>query len=586
MEKRKKDQTLACSATQEPETSGLLTNEDQGQPNVSLVTKTNRTGSPSDGNAFSLNQQHPPVVQWPYTAQHAVEQPPLISKPCIPTQSLSPIILNQWQQLSHLQQNPAGHQDQLGQPPHFVQPTVPFWLPQRPVYPFPGVNAAPTIQPFAPLGTTDSGWQAPGALGGGTSSKNQPQIPNFCYQVGYTHPGFPGPWDHSSWWGQAQQSQSPSTYAFPGACGFFSLQPPPMPSCAASLGQQFFQRGIIRPPAKLSQKHQQLWDAQSAENVQLWNVINLLQSEIADYKNRLMKLEAEVSSLKPTVEEANAQVIAFGSAGKPSKRGRSKRPSVNTLTSPSESHPRARGRKHPPAQAQSESKTLIFEKVILNKVEDKQKASHSTATMEQENIEEISNILTPHSSGNMEINGNNLMMPVYHNQVHQQFTGVQIGGFGLNSSSELNSIDEKVKKLKTGYSILSQQAKGMNNKGASTINMGATVNGSLGWHPNITSEDCGRNLINMGSQGFYNDGNIIRQEGKIIPGWGYVNEEDASEELEDAVVGSAKDEKEEEMEDDASSGAEEIAQKQDEGGYKMDGAVGISPKGLPPHSNW
>jgi len=70
-----------------------------------------------------------------------------------------------------------------------------------------------------------------------------------------------GPWDHSSWWGQAQQSQSPCTYAFPGAYGSFSLQPPPMPSCAASLGQ-FFQRGIIRPPAKLSQKHQQLWDAQ------------------------------------------------------------------------------------------------------------------------------------------------------------------------------------------------------------------------------------------------------------------------------------------------------------------------------------
>jgi hypothetical protein len=313
---------------------------------------------------------------------------------------------------------------------------------------------------------------------------------------------------------------------------------------------------------------------QSTENVQLWNVINLLQSEITDYKNRLVKLEAEVSALKPTVEEATAQVVGFGSSGQPPKRGRPKRSSVNALTSPSESHPRARGKKHPPARAQSESKSHIFEKVILNKVEDKQKASHSTATMEQENIGEISNIVAPHSSGNMEINGNNLMMPAIHNPVHQEFTGVHIGGFGLNSSSELHSSDEKVKKLKTGYSILSQQAKGMNIKGASTIYMGAPGNGSLGWHSNITSEDCGRNLINIGSQGFYNDGNIIRQKGKIIPGWGYVNEEDASEELEDAVVGSAKDEKEEEMEDDASSGAEEIAQKQDEGGYKMDGAVG------------
>lgn len=120
-----------------------------------------------------------------------MEQSPLISKPCIPTQSPSPIVLNQWQQLLHLQQNPAGHQDQHGQPPHFVQPTVPFWPPQRPIYPLPGVNA-PAIQPFTPLGTTDTGWQAPGSLGGGTSSKNQPQIPNFCYQVGYTYPGFPG----------------------------------------------------------------------------------------------------------------------------------------------------------------------------------------------------------------------------------------------------------------------------------------------------------------------------------------------------------------------------------------------------------
>lgn len=565
MEKKKKDQLVARCSSQEPETSGLWNKEEDAQQNAALATRTNRTGSPSNDNAVFLNQQQPPVLQWPYTAQHAVEQPPLTPKPCMPTQSPSPIILSQWQ-VPHHQQSPAGHQTQHGQPLPFVQPTAPFWLPQRPVYPLPGVNA-PTIQQFTPLGTADAGWQAPGALGGGTSSKNQAQIPNLCYQVGYTPPGFPGPWDHSSWWGQTQQSQPPCSYSFPGAYGFFSLQSPPMPSCTSSLGQ-FFQRGMIRPPAKLSQKHQQLWDAQSAENVQLWNTINLLQSEIADYKSRLMKLEAEVSSLKPAVEEPTAQVIGFSSAGQTSKRGRPKRPSVNALTSPTESHPRARGRKNPPSRVQSDCKSHFFERVILDKVEHKQKESHSTATVEKERIQEMSDSVTPHTNGNGEINGNDLMLPAFQDEVHQDFTGVQMGGSGLNCSSELKSTIEKANNLKTDYSVLSQQAKGMNNNGASVIYMGATVNGSLGWPSNITSEDCGRNLINIASEGFYNAGNIIRQEGKIMPGWGYANEEDASEELEDAAVGSAKDEKEEEMGDDASSEAEEIGRKQDEGGYK------------------
>jgi hypothetical protein len=325
---------------------------------------------------------------------------------------------------------------------------------------------------------------------------------------------------------------------------------------------------------------------QSAENVQLWNAVNLLQSEITDYKNRLTKLETEVSSLKPAVEESTAQVVGTRSVGQRSKRGRPKRSSVNALSSLSESQPRAQARKPPLCRTQSETKAHIFEKVILNKVEDKEKASHSAATMEQENNEKISNIVTPHTIDNMEINGNNLMMPTFHNQVHQEFTGVQIGGFGLNSSSELKCIDEKVKDLKTGYSILSQPAKGMNNKGASANYMGTIGTGSLAWHSNISSEDRGRHLLNIGSQGFYNNGNVIRQEGKIISGWSFANEEDASEELEDAVVGSAKDENDEEMGDDASSGAEEIAQKQNESAYKMECALGISPKGLPPHKNW
>lgn len=68
-------------------------------------------------------------------------------------------------------------------------------------------------------------------------------------------------WDSSSWCVQGQQPQLPCTYTSPGGYGYVSPMSPPMPSCLPSAGQSF-QRGIIRPMAKLSQKHQQLWEAQ------------------------------------------------------------------------------------------------------------------------------------------------------------------------------------------------------------------------------------------------------------------------------------------------------------------------------------
>ncbi|KAH7520362.1 uncharacterized protein LOC107424980 [Ziziphus jujuba] len=576
MEKKRKDHKLACvTTTQEPETNELLSKENQNQQNATAAAKNTKNGSPSNDNALSENQQFPSIVQWPFTPQNAVEQSQLTSRPSIPTQSSSPIIVNRWH-FSQQQQNQTNHPVQQGQlPTNYAQATPPLWLPHRPSHPMPGVNAPSTFPPFTPLGMTEISWQAP-AVAGGTASTNQPQGPNFCYPTGYTYPGFPGPCDPLCWWSQAQQSQPICTYAFPGAYNYFPTPPIMVPSCSASLGHSS-QRGIIKPPAKLSQKHQLLWDAQSAENVQLWNVINDLQSEITDYKNRLSRLEAEVSSLKPTGEEPNALVIRTTLAKQPSKRGRPKRsvPSVDELPSPDESHPRARGRKPVPSKVQSETKALVFEKVILNKVEEKGKTSNATATMEQGNGQKASSIAA-HAGGNMEINGNNLMMPAYHNQIY---------GIGLSSSSEMKSTDDKTGNSRNAHSIISPQTKEMC-KGNSAAYMGSNGNDNLGWPANMTSEESRRNMLSIGSQCFYNNGSIIKQGGKIIPGWSFVNEEDASEELEDAVLGSTKDE-DEDMGDNASSGAEEIAGTKDEGAYNIDVALRTSPKGLlPPHDNW
>ncbi|XP_031283779.1 uncharacterized protein LOC116142497 [Pistacia vera] len=377
-----------------------------------------------------------------------------------------------------------------------------------------------------------------------------------------------GPWDPSSWYAQGQQSQLPCTHISPGGYGYASAAPPPSPGCTASLGQPF-QRGIIRPLAKLSQKHQQLWEAQSAENVQLWTVIGQLQSEVADYKSRLMKLEAEVSSLRPAVEEPTALVTRTALSGQASKRGRPRKSTaaVDVLPTPDEHYPRARGRK-PAALSKfqsSEPRTLVFEKVNLIKVEDRVKACHSPATTQQENDKKISNIITT-SSDNVEVNGSHLMMPAFNSQVQQENPRIHISGIELNSSSKKENIGDNADDSGADFSVLSQQPKGIHSKGSSATHIGTTANGRFGW-PTINPESCGRNAFNTTSQSFYDNGSVIGQGGKHIPGWSFVDEASAPEQLEEGAVGLAKNDNEEEMGEDASTGGEEIAPTKDETAY-------------------
>ncbi|KAL5556720.1 hypothetical protein UlMin_038956 [Ulmus minor] len=553
MERRKEDPKMASSTSQETEMHDIQNKDEKDEQTVSLEGKTMKTGSPLIDNTPSENQQCPSIVQWPFTPQNVVDQSPLTSRSQIPNQSPSPVLISQWHFPPQQQQNLTNNHVQQGQLPlNYTQPAPPFWLPQRPGFP-----------PFVPFGGgTEITFQAP-AVGGGTASTNQPQVPNFSYPVGFPYPGFPGPCDAMSWWGQAQQAQQLCSLAFPG--GYISSTPSLVPGSLTSPGQ-FLQRGVIRPPAKLSQKHQQLWDAQSAENVQLWNVINQLQSELTDHKNQLTRLEAEVSSLKPKVEEPpTVQNTGITSAVQPSKRGRPKKSvaSVDGVHSP-DSQPRARVRKPATFKVQTDPKAHLFEKVNLNKGEDKVKACQSTATLEQGNCENMSS--NAHAtSGNVETNGNNLIMPGLPNQAHQEFPRVELCGIGKNS-------DDKATNSKTAYSMHSQQVMGMNSKSNSAAFMGTSANGSLGWPGNITSDEHERNVSSIGSQGFYNGGSVIRDGGKLIPGWSFsLEDHDASEELEDVVLESAKDENDD-MGDDASSGAEDIAGMKDKNDYNPDDA--------------
>lgn len=63
-----------------------------------------------------------------------------------------------------------------------------------------------------------------------------------------------GPWD--LWWAH-NPYPPPFPYLFPGyGNGYPCPPPPPVPSVGAN------QRGLIKPPSGLSQKHIQIWEAQ------------------------------------------------------------------------------------------------------------------------------------------------------------------------------------------------------------------------------------------------------------------------------------------------------------------------------------
>ncbi|XVE86936.1 hypothetical protein DITRI_Ditri18aG0075200 [Diplodiscus trichospermus] len=565
MEKKKRQKAVANASSQEPDSNNLLSKEEQNQSDKAHAAKKTKTGSPLQENLSSLNEQHSHILRWPYSTQQAAQQSSLNPRPCAPSQST--LHVPPLQQVATLQPNSPNHPVQQGQPTvHLAQLTTPFWLPQPPSYHFPGVSVPATFQPFTSIATVDASWR-PSAIIGRMTPRSQDQVPTICYHSG-PYPGFPGTWDPSSWWAHGQQSQPPFSYTFPEAYGYFSSAPPPMPNGPATF-EESSQRGIIRPTTKLSQKHQQLWEAQSAENVRLWSAIGKLQSEIADYKSRLTKLEAEVSARKPSVDEPTAQVVRTGlSGGAASKRGRPKRSvaSVDMAASPDESHPRARVKKPAASKVQPEARVLDFEKVALDKLEDTQKNAQSPSSSQ------IPFFIT-NSSDNLEFNGSNLSIPAFHNQV----PGIQICGIDNKSSFEMKSNGDKVDDSKATLSVLSQQPKENNNGGE-----------ILTWQASVHPEEPRRNIYNTISQSFYDNSCVIRQAaGKMVTGWSFVNEEDGSDELEDAVVASAKDENEEEMgDDDVSSGAEEMAQRKDEGACKMCAAVGTNPKDLPQCNNW
>ncbi|KAK6923904.1 hypothetical protein RJ641_010104 [Dillenia turbinata] len=352
---KKKDHI--ASTSQETDTHDHLNKEGQEPP---LVPPTDMLKQDYPN---SSNKEHAQILQWSSTTQQPImEHYPFPSISCSsPQQQLKPTV-------HHVQ-----HSDLS---PNLAQPTLPFWLPPRTGYPFSGTNVPGICQLFTPNGTTC----------GEKLAANRTHVPNFCYHIGYPFPGFPGPWDPSACWNHTPQPRSPCAYTFPGARGYNSQPVLPVPSYPVAFGQTA-QKGIIRPHIKLSHKHQLLWEAQSAENAHLWSVIGQLQSEVAEYKSKLLKLEAQVCSLRPTTEVHVAQGTKVASTGQAPKRGRPRK-SVAAVTQsplPNESLHRSCGKKAVKNRRQGKISEHNFENEAIDKVEEKGKSYHSSGNIRKEN---------------------------------------------------------------------------------------------------------------------------------------------------------------------------------------------------------
>ncbi|CAK9184102.1 unnamed protein product [Ilex paraguariensis] len=333
-----------------------------------------------------------------------------------------------------------------------------------------GANAPTLYQPFTPIETTDVTSQGPGIINRGVSATNQPKTPGFCCHVGNPCPGFLGPYTH---WNK---------------CGHIS-SPPQMLSCSEASAPSF-QRGVIRPPNGLSQQLYQLWEAQFAENVALWVATGRLQAELADYRSRFTKLEADVLSLKPTVDEPVAQSIGDSLVGAQiSKRKRTKSPisTENALPLLDKSPTRGHGPKLPPFDAQCKTKELNNQKVSPKKVEGK-------ATIQQTNDGKRYDTL-PSYTGSADFTGDS---PSFHTPV---------------------------------FPIPPHHVKGNDTKSAASTSMGTrmTSDGNLVWPSKIPTEDAGRDLTDVSVQCLYSDTNVVGQGSKIVFGRRFSNKADTSQ---------------------------------------------------------
>ncbi|XP_022631697.1 uncharacterized protein LOC106776620 isoform X2 [Vigna radiata var. radiata] len=505
MENKKEEHKLAFVCKQESHTNDeTQSKRHNAQPNVIVVPSAKiSSSSPSLENTPNSNQQQQAsIVQRPYNAQSASEQ---LSAMDFPSQASAAGALNQWHQYPHL----------------FAQSASPFWQSHPPsavAGPSLGANVPTIYHPF-----TDTGFPA------APSSTTQTPPPSY--------------WGPSSYMAQLYQMQHPYVHSFPDALNFSSATPK-VPNCSAS-AENYSQIGNIKSPSELTQKYQQLWEAEKAKNVELRRVTHKLRAKVSGYKDKLKKLKKEVSSFKQKTELAFKQVNGTVPAGPTQPLKKRGRPNLSlaSVDALNESYLLAGGKRPSMCNSLSQNKSPfekvkpIFEKVILKKVENKEITTRFTTKMAQQENNVNSLNTGKDVSCNIQINQIYPIKSASQGHVHQESEGVQTWG------SRVHVNFGKGKDL--GSSEVLNHDKSVSSK---------KYIGNTGLNAGKHLED---DVMDV------SDDIFIQRGQNIAPGWSLrlAEEDDVSEYIE----GSAKDENEA-MGDDTSS-AEEIGVTKELGGW-------------------
>ncbi|GLJ30539.1 hypothetical protein SUGI_0604570 [Cryptomeria japonica] len=621
MEKKKKRDKPSLNNTTETEAPDNQQKEGEIQGGVTVAKRFYRVESPMQENATGVHHQSPQILQWPYTPQVQSEQS--LQFPAHSSQAQQPHPLARHQpQHQHQQQQQVlhGHQGALpqGQPqlqqqaqpqPQPQQQSVPYW----PLTEYPAI--APPPGPFYPFppGSNESNWQTTGFTG--AHPANDHAAP-YGYQGGYAYPvGYPGPWDPAAWWAHSHH-QAPYPYPYPPFSGGYGYMAPPVPPAAGIAPSGTYQRGIIRPPTGLSQKHQRLWEAQSMENVQLWSALARAESEIAAYRGRLMKLESDLFAVKAHHDAAVEGSPVVNTVPQNARKGRNKRATVVTtsaLPSSDNVQPRSRGRKVAAYKMVIEEKEKNDGDEKESKLEEKEKINAPVTVAPQsipapeEEREKVAPVLINANDFELEKNKSRLSSDfptavicpnhvfssdtdnLQYNTINQMSTfGTSLPLTGRKENGNEHPTERKSPLVGSTQNLNFMESKASESGEDGSASYRSVNNRVNGWPAPPPAGDSVRNMMLEGRMHtFYDHGTTMRSDqvrsGKLLSPWGYVCE-DASEEQDD-VVPSGKEEDDEEMDEDADSALDEVRRQKGENILRLDSTSGI-PKSLTPMNRW
>ncbi|KAG6544028.1 hypothetical protein Mapa_014551 [Marchantia paleacea] len=531
---------------------------------------------------FSPSQPYPPVGHWQYPP---AQQPPPFVPPSQPQPTLSqgqPLQQQQQpqgqQQQGQQQQGPA--QAQGGQPP------TAYWGGSE----FPPQSSGGQYYPF-PGSSTDSNWQGPTYPGA-------PSVPNslpYGYPGPYAYPaavgqtGYTGAWPDQSWWGGNPAQQPP---VFPGGYGppyqgygpAYGFVPQPGATGAPPLP---FQRGYIKAPPGLSQKHRRLWETQSCENIQVWSSLTRAEAELGALRSKVMHLEGELHALRGQPDVGDALTIPAG-LQQPGKRARHKKPGGSNNN---DSGASKRGGKPTvdktaaEGAAKSEDKSEekecdVDDKNLGTSVKTVRKSETKVVSEIDENKSmfdstSVRNVFEPDTCATDTSERKTLEYGDPYRSTFHSEVGLENGVNGEAHGLEKNGIVVDMTPNSSGYEV------------KMTGHSGEPVENNC--HSGITADTVGEDWAAADDRNCsFEDrllnysGAVGRSNSKVISEWGEYGGDDVSDDHEvDELVPSGQDD-DEDIDDEDDSGLQSI------GGSKVHNlVVGLgSGKGIPPLSRW